>query len=267
MSRISLLKISNLLGFVVMLTVNSLSNSLPINGKTPGQLSDQYQNFFVPAGGTFSIWGIIYSWLLVFMGTILVSFFNKSLARKIDPLIEKTGWFFIGTCILNISWLFAWHYEFVGLSVLVMLAFLATLILTNLTIGSGLQKANATEKWLFHAPMGIYQGWISIATIANVTALLIKTNWQGWGIAPENWAIIMILIGSAVAVAVIFKTNNIFHGFAVLWALVGIYSKRNAIADAPSLSMIVFIWIGFGLVAAMVLYKIKPSPLTPRGGI
>ena len=55
-----LFAILNITGFVIVVAVNVLAVRLPLNGSTPQQISDQYPNLFVPAGLTFSIWGIIY---------------------------------------------------------------------------------------------------------------------------------------------------------------------------------------------------------------
>jgi hypothetical protein len=54
------LAVVNLLGFVVVVVVNALATTIPLGGMTTGQLSDLYPNLFVPAGLTFSIWGLIY---------------------------------------------------------------------------------------------------------------------------------------------------------------------------------------------------------------
>ncbi|HPF93546.1 MAG TPA: hypothetical protein PLV65_06405, partial [Tenuifilaceae bacterium] len=60
-------KIFNIFAFAVMIVLNYLANALPLNGKTTGELSAEYPNLFVPAGLTFSIWGIIYLMLFIFI--------------------------------------------------------------------------------------------------------------------------------------------------------------------------------------------------------
>lgn len=257
MKNLSSIKISNIVAFFVMVYVNYLSNELPINGNTAGELSDRYVNYFVPAGLTFAIWGVIYSWLLVFIAFQILSFFNENLAKKVNPVIEKIGWIFIISCILNVSWLLAWHYEFVGLSVLIMLSFLSLLLYLNFKIGVGVSKINSLEKWISHAPFSIYVGWISIATIANVTALLVNIEWNGFGITPLNWAKIMILIGTIISVLVLLKRNAVFYGLVVVWAFYGIYIKRSQIGDVESDSMINNTTIAIIVVFCLVLLKAK----------
>ena len=111
---------ANVLAFLATLTVNYLSNSLPLNGKTPGELSDQYPNLFVPDGATFSIWGIIYTWLLVWIIWQVVALFSARAAAQVLPSVQKIGWLFVATCAANILWLFSWHWGLLGVSVVVM---------------------------------------------------------------------------------------------------------------------------------------------------
>ena len=219
--------IINLVAFIATLVMNTLSNSLPLNGKTPAQLSDLYPNLFVPAGLTFSIWGIIYTWLLVFIIWQVGGLFSKKHLERIAPIIDKLAWLFALTCLLNVAWLFAWHWQLLAISGIVMLWLLRSLVHLNNKMGTGFSKINATEKWLIHAPFGIYLGWISVATIANITAILVGIQWNGWGISAGNWAIIMVLAGFLIAAIMVTLRNNVFYGLAVTWALYGIMLKRG----------------------------------------
>lgn len=255
--NLSLIKIANLIAFMAMVYVNYLSNALPINGNTAGELSDKYVNYFVPAGLTFAIWGVIYSWLMVFLGFQIASFFSINIKEKVDPIIGKIGWLFVITCILNVSWLLTWHYEYVFLSVIVMISFLALLLLIFLKIGVGQNKVNNLEKWISHAPFSIYLGWISIATIANFTALLVHNQWNGFGIDGANWAKIMVIIGLIVASFVILKRNAIFYGFVVLWAFYGIHIKRSQIADMPSLEIDTVVYFCMGFIFLLLIFRTK----------
>jgi hypothetical protein len=216
-----------------MLTLNFLSNSLPLNGKNPGQLSDQWPNFFVPAGLTFSIWGIIYTLMIIWVVAQIIALFKYKSKAIIFPNINQIGYSFLLTCFFNMAWLFAWHWEQLVLSLLLMIGLFVSLLFLNEKIKSGRQKLNSQQKFS-HATFTIYQGWISIALIANVTALLVNYQWSGWGIAPQMWAVIMIIIGTLVASFMVFSRNQIFHGLVVIWALFGIYLKRNALNDAES---------------------------------
>lgn len=207
------MKYLNLLFFAVMVVMNYLANALPLNGKTTGELSDAYPNLFVPAGVTFSIWGVIYILLLIFC---VVQFTTSH-----QTVISRIGWLFGISCIFNASWIAAWHYERMPLSLILMLGLLVSLIWINIFIKD-------MSFGFFKAAFGIYLGWICIATIANVTALLVTYNWGGFGISEETWTIIMIIVGTLVVALSIWRLDNPFIGLAVVWAFIGIMIKRQA---------------------------------------
>ncbi len=255
MTKISILKTSNIIAFILMVYVNYLSNTLPINGQTAGELSDKYVNYFVPAGITFTIWGVIYGWLLILIVYQLFSFFSNTIKEKMDPIIDKLGWLFVFSCILNVAWLLAWHYEQVELSVLIMASFLGTLIYIFNKINIGIKKINNLEKWISQAPFSIYLGWISVATIANFTALLVQINWNGFGISPSAWAKIMIIIAVLITSYMAIKKNAVFYAFTVVWALWGIHIKRSQIGNFESVSIDKFVYFGIGLILILVFIK------------
>jgi len=207
------MKYLNLLFFAATIVMNYLANALPLNGKTTGELSDAYPNLFVPAGVTFSIWGVIYILLLIFC---VVQFTTSHQA-----VISRIGWLFGISCIFNALWIVAWHYERLPLSLILMLGLLVSLIWINIFIKD-------MPFGFFKAAFGIYLGWICIATIANVTALLVTYGWGGFGISEETWTIIMIIVGTLVVALAIWRLDNPFIGFAVVWAFVGIMIKRQS---------------------------------------
>lgn len=207
-----MIKYLNILLFVGMILMNYLANALPLNNKTTGQLSDSFPNLFVPAGITFSIWGVIYLLLAVYC---VLQFTGSD-----QGLLMKIGWPFAITCILNALWIVFWHYEKLPLSLLVMVALLITLIHINIRISH-------LSPGIIKATFGIYLGWICIATIANVTALLVHYNWNSFGISEETWAIVMIFAGTIIAALAIYKFRNPFIGLSVIWAFTGIIIKQQ----------------------------------------
>ncbi len=207
-----MLRILSVLFFFAMVFMNYLANSLPINGKTTGQLSDAYPNLFVPSGITFSIWGIIY---LLLAAYCIAQFLpaSKNFSKEIN-------WLFIVSCVFNGLWIVAWHYQKLPVSLLLMIGLLVCLIFINLQIKD-------LPQGLLKATFGVYLGWICIATIANVTALLVDAGWGGFGLSPQVWTIILIAIGTLIVSLTILKTDNPFIGLAVAWAFVGIMIKRS----------------------------------------
>lgn len=252
------LALLNVLGLAAVLVLNYLSNALPLNGKTPGQLSDQYPNLFVPAGLTFAIWGAIYVWLLAWSVWQIMAVANAGVRNRIEPALQKIGLLFVSTCLYNVAWLLAWHWEQVLLSVLIMAMLFLRLIRLNVQSGAGMHASGEAEKWLMHAPFGLYWGWISIALIANVTALLVQLNWGRFGQSEGFWAITMIAIGSLVAAAVVWTRHQIFYGVAVIWALYGIWMKRNSFQEVPDSATVATVALGgIAIVAVAVVLRLK----------
>lgn len=215
----------NVFGLVIVLTVNALANILPINGYNTGQISGFYPNFFVPAGFTFGIWGIIYFLLIGFVFCSLFAAFGKFNATA-KTAIDKAGPYFLITCLLNAGWIVAWHYLYLGLSLAIMIAFLASLILLFLSIRPIKNEMPFFYRlWVYH-PFLVYLGWISVATIANVTALFVGIGWQGEPLSPQYWSIIMILIALLLGVFMVGRLKQPAFGFVLGWAFWGIYAKQ-----------------------------------------
>jgi hypothetical protein len=222
-----------------MVVMNYLANALPLNNKTTGELSDLYPNLFVPAGITFSIWGVIYLLLLIYC-IIQFTGSNQIAISAIAP------WFGL-TCVLNALWIVAWHYQRLPLSLLIMIGLLVTLIYINIQI-TGIRPG------IIKASFGIYLGWICIATIANVTALLVKYNWDGFGISEAIWAIIMISVGAIVVSLAIYSFRNPFIGLAVIWAFAGIIIKRQEDYRSIVITAIIAIII-VGIITALGFFR------------
>ena len=238
--------------FLGVIAVNALANILPINGYNTGQVSAFYPNAFVPAGFTFSIWGVIY--LLLLSYTIGFTYFSIKGQQhpKAFIFIERINIYFLMTCVLNMAWILAWHYLQIELSVVIMLLFLSTLIqlfLKSNTMDNGL---TSTQKFILQTPFIVYLGWISVATIANITALLVAYKWTAYNIAPVYWSAAMILIAILLAVLMLKKFKSIAFALVVAWALWGIYNAQGP--AAPILARITAGGIGLLMTASLFTF-------------
>ena len=218
----------NLLFFAGMVLMNYLANTLPFNDKTTGEVSDNFSNLFAPAGITFSIWGVIYLLLAVFCVLQFTS--------QLKETAINIGWMFALSCVFNAVWLLAWHYERLPLSLLIMAGLLVSLVYINITIRD-------LPYGIVKAAFGIYLGWICIATIANVAALLVSIDWAGFGLSETAWTIIMIAAGAAILTLTLVSLDNPFIGIAGAWAFAGIIIKRHsdyrAIAAAALIALLI----------------------------
>jgi hypothetical protein len=213
------IKILVLVTYIAMVVVNFLANGLPINNRGTGEISDAYPNLFAPAGPAFSIWGLIYLLLGVY---VIYQFVKKE--QKAEEVIQKINPLFIATSLANISWIFAWHYDYIGLSVCIMAVLLILLI--KIADILRVEKFSALEKLSIWAPFSIYFGWITVASIANITIFLVSIGWNGFGIADFIWTSIILLVGALIGILRMNKDKNIAYGLVLVWAYSWILFKH-----------------------------------------
>ncbi len=212
----------NILAVLLAIIVNGLANALPLNGQTTAAVSDKFPVFFVPGGFVFAIWGVIY------IGWIAVVVYQALPSQRNNSRLHRIGGLFVWATLANAVWLIAWHYEFFPLTVVIMLSLLASLIAIYLRLDIRRASASRLEKWMVDVPFSIYLGWISVATIANVTDLLYYWKWDGWGIAPQGWAVIMLGVTLIIALAMALTRADVAFLLVLLWSLVGIAVKQSA---------------------------------------
>lgn len=224
MKNIRNIAVLNVIAFVATVVINGLANALPINGKTTGELSDMYPNLFIPAGLTFSIWGVIYLAMLIFIIYQLVIAFSQ---KQGPSIIEAIGPWYLLSSVANVTWIVAWHYVLPELSLLIMLLLLFSLIKTYLNLQSTKPISFKSAKWIVYPFFSIYLGWITVATIANFTAVLVDWGWSGGAIGPSSWAIILVMLAIGMGIYFAIFERNVAYSLVIIWALYGIYLKRS----------------------------------------
>jgi hypothetical protein len=245
MSKDSLRQLANTLSVLLALTVNILASTLPLNGQNTGEISDLFLVYFVPAGYVFAIWGIIY------IGWLAFTFFQYRAAEKESPRLRKLGYAFALSGVFNAAWLFCWHYNAFGLSVVVMLALLAALIVSYLRLNVGLTPVSNAEKWSVDIPFSVYLGWVSVATIANITSYLYSINWDGFGIAPQVWAVIMLVVASVVGLLMTLTRRDSAYAFVFVWSFIGIALKQAAEPQVANSA-----WVAAVVALGLAVYSI-----------
>lgn len=215
------------LTFLIMVAVNALANILPIGGKNTGQISDSYPNLFAPAGLTFSIWGLIYL-LLAGYTVYQLGLFQKEKSILRDGLLTKVGVLFSISSAANSIWIFAWHYEILPASMMLMVVILVCLILINQILSK--ETLPPSEKLFVRLPFSVYFGWITVATIANATTLLVSTGFDGLGLTDAAWTVIMIFAGAIIGTAATLRNRDAAYGLVIIWAYAGIIIKHTSAA-------------------------------------
>ncbi len=245
MKRITGSQIITGLATIITITVNALANILPLNGLNTGEISDRFEIFFVPAGYVFSIWGLIY------LGLVVYTIYQFLPAQADNPTLKKIAPYYWLGSLANSIWIFLWHYEVFSITIFAMLTILVTLLLIN----RALAGTDGLIKWLVKLPFSIYLGWISVATIANVTQNLFLYQWNGWGVASEVWAVIMLGIAGLLGILMAWRENDTPYVMVLIWAFIGI-----TVSQAGSSLVVTAAWSAVVLlVLALIIsiYKYK----------
>lgn len=198
--------------------VNALATIIPLGGRTTGEISDSFANFFVPAGTAFSIWSLIYTGLLAF------SIYQLNAAENKQKFFKSILPAYIISSLANMSWILLWHYGFISLSIIAMLTIFASL----LYIFKNFHETDIKEtkyRFLAKYPFQIYFGWITVATIVNIVVVLLNLGvneiiWDG-----VVWSMILGIIAGVIGGIVTNKFSAIAYGSVIVWALFWIIVK------------------------------------------
>jgi hypothetical protein len=199
----------------ITLALNTLGAIGLINGLTQKQISDMYLTLITPGPATFSIWSVIYALLLISVIVMIV--------KKNDPYYQKAvdeiSVLFWVSCLLNIAWIVSFSFVLVELSVVFILGFVITLALIN----RKLLQIQQGKRWLLPLSFALYNGWLTIATVVNIAAALVKLRWNGFGIPAETWAVIILIVAVLLVYVILMKIRNAAYPLPVAWAYLGIY--------------------------------------------
>ncbi len=264
--QIIILQVMNTVAYLIMIFLNALANLLPINNQTTGEISDSYPNLFAPAGITFAIWGLIYVMLGLF---ILYQFglFTKDTGRH-EAVVLKVSWLFAASSFANALWILLWHHNLIFLSLLLMVGILLCLIFITRKLSA--EIPDRRQRWLCNHAFAVYLGWISVATIANVTTWLVSLGWKGFGIPEWTWTLLVMIVATGIACVRLFLQGDRPFSLVVIWAFIGIVIKHISVFDMeyPQIIMVGTLLIGWiGATAAYSLladYGIIPGSLARK---
>lgn len=216
-----LIALSSLVILSATLYINFLGGTGYINDISTGEVSAHYPALFTPAGSTFAIWSLIYLLNISFVIIQLAESFKA--AGKPD---QKLTISFTTICLLNMGWIFAWHYETLEVSVILMLGLLVLLIRSFLLAQK--TELSGAARTIISANFSVYLAWICVATIANLSALLIS-----WGVPHQDitalvLTLVVISVATLLAAWQLFRFRNGWYAAVIIWALYGIYKARIA---------------------------------------
>jgi len=240
-------KILVVVTYLAMIATNAAANALPLNGRRTGDVSLHYDNLFTPAGLTFSVWGVIYLLLGAHVLYQLGLFRERPDTPADTALLNRVGVLFSISSLANTAWIFAWHYDLIPLSALLLVSILTCLALIVITV----RKANLTvrQRWCCGVPFSVYFGWTTVAVVANITVLLVYWKWNGVGMGESTWAVIIVAVAAAIGTATMLRNRDVAYGLVLIWAFTGILIRQTsdlggrypAIIAAAAASLVVFV--------------------------
>lgn len=210
----------NGLFLVLTLIINTLGAIGLINGYTQKEISDMYITLITPSATTFSIWGVIYSLLII---SIIVMIVKKD-DQYYKNAVEEISTLFIISSILNIAWIISFSFILVELSTLFILGFVITLSMICIK----LIKINDQRRYLLPLTFGLYTGWLFIASVVNMAAALVKIEWNMFNLNEATWAIIMLVVAIILVFYVLKFIKNASLPLPIAWAYFGIYQFLKA---------------------------------------
>lgn len=206
---------------VTLIVMNYLSTMRAFGGLTNAEVSDKYHTFVTPAGYAFAIWG------LIFLGLLAFAVYQALPAQRYNPRFRAIGGWVMLNSLLNAIWSPIFNQEWMGVSVLVILAMLFSL----LKIIDGLQlnrkPVGATETWLVRVPFSIYFGWLTVATILNVAVYLKATDFSLSGLTESAWAAGILVVGLMIGGFLFNRYRNVAYILVFSWAYIAIAVEQQ----------------------------------------
>lgn len=251
------IKILIALSYLVMIAANGAANALPLNGRRTGDVSDAYPSLFTPAGVTFSIWGVIYLLLGAHVLYQLGLFRDRPDTAADTALLNRVGLLFALSSLTNTAWIFAWHYDLIPLSAVLLITIFVLLAMIVTTV----RRANLTgrRRWFIGVPFSVYFGWSTVAVVANITVLLVYLKWDGFGIADSTWAVAIILVAMGIGTATMLRNRDVAYGLVLIWAYIGILIRQTSDL-AGQYPMIIA-----AVVASLLVYLVAEGMILRRG--
>ena len=239
--------IAAILGAIV---VNALSNFFPLNGLSIGAISNTLfsEVLVTPANYAFAIWGVIY------LGLVAFGIYQAAPARRDNARLQRVRSPIIAASLFQSLWVFAFQGRLFWLSVVVMIGILLSLVSAFLQSKKDSDRISRAEKWLIQIPIGVYFGWITVATVVNIASALYNSGWTGSGISPAIWTVILSAISAAIAVTITLQYRDIAFPAVIIWALVAIALRQTS----QSAILITEIGLAIGLGLLILWMQVRP---------
>lgn len=256
----------NLVSFIVTLALNGLSSAGVLSPYGVGTISDKYPSKITPAGGAFSIWGPIYMLQAAFVIYQLCGWPEADTST----LLSGVGLWFVAACMCNSLWIVTFVQgtdAAVWCSTALLFGLLGCLlkIYTNCgmwrTARLGHGKGNFCAQFCyvmcFDVHFSMYSGWVTVASIVNMTIALTTTGWTGSPLTPSQWSVVMQVIALLINLVIVYTRLDYVWGFVLCWASFWISVADRGDATVNSGSLIVCAIVGTASTAAAFVQLVR----------
>ena len=114
-----------------------------------------------------------------------------------------------------------------------MLAILAILIAIYRALGITNTQASWKHRLFLQLPFSLYLGWITVATVANISILQNGMGWDDVLMSATNWTLLKLAIVGAICAIVVLRRGDSIYALVIAWAAYGIMSKQ---VDTPAVA-------------------------------
>ena len=238
----------SIITFSATLYVNYLAGTGELNNLSSAEISAFYPTLFTPAGFTFSIWGIIY---LLNLSFVLVQVYK--LIKCSGDFNKRLNMTYILVCAFNMLWLYSFHYQLLLASVIIMVGMLSSLIYTVVITNSS--RTQSKISYVEFVVFSVYLGWISVATIANISIWLVDLGFTHNN--PSIIAMMVMSVGVALAIWQNYRMKNYWYGLVIIWAFYGIYVARSTDFANGANAVMIAALAGMALVMVSSFYHLS----------
>lgn len=214
------LAFSNLIMLLLVFLFNFLTGTGRINDLSQADISAMFPTKITPAGFAFSIWGVIYTLVLI---TVLLMLY-KHKEKKMSEVIHGVGWWFNLSSLANILWTLTFSYLKLPLSTVLIAVLLVSLVMILINLSKLGLKLNS----IFTLAFGLYSGWVMIATVVNIAASLVQVGWSGLGLSEAMWANIILVVALGIVFLVTYRITNVIIPLPVAWAYFAIFKAEGS---------------------------------------
>jgi len=201
----------------------------PVQDAAGGALAAD-ATLIAPGSGAFSIWSLIY------LGLVTYAVWQFLPAQRAEARHRRLGYWVAASLLLNAAWILSIQFDLLWLSVPVIVALLVVLIVA-FRISLAMPPRNAIDALVTDGTIGLYLGWVCVATAANLTAALVAAGWDGWGIPAETWAVVVIAVAGLIGIGLaVWDRGRIAPTLSLGWGLAWIAVAR--LTDAPSSTVV-----------------------------